>query len=119
MEFKYHYLLEMKELEYFIFAFSKMEIKLMSDFTYNRIKEILAKKGKKNVELARDLDVDPRTVSSWCSNDSQPEYTTLFKISEILNVEAGELLTLRKDLRKVDNKKSAKDDVKKKARRKK
>ena len=59
----------------------------------------MAKKGKKNVELAKYIKKDPRTVSSWCSNYSQPEYATLFKISAFLEVEAGELLTLGKDLR--------------------
>jgi transcriptional regulator with XRE-family HTH domain len=72
----------------------------MSEKNYNRIKELLAKKEKKNIDLAKAIGVDPNTVSSWCNNYSQPEFVNLFKISDYLNVEAGELLTLRKDLRK-------------------
>ncbi len=77
---------------------------IMSRYNYNRIKEVLAKRGKKNVELAKYIKKDPRTVSSWCSNYSQPEYSTLFKISVFLEVEAGELLTLGKDLRIISEK---------------
>jgi transcriptional regulator with XRE-family HTH domain len=78
----------------------------MSKLNYNKIKETLANKGRKNVELASYIGVDPRTVSSWCSNSNQPEYETLFKIAEFLKVEAGDLLTLKKDLRNIKNKKT-------------
>jgi transcriptional regulator with XRE-family HTH domain len=92
----------------------------MSSSNYNRIKELLAKKGKRNVELAKFVEVDPRTVSSWCSNSSQPEYDTLFRISDFLEVEAGELLTLRKDLRIIGKKISpAKSNLKNKNKKKK
>jgi transcriptional regulator with XRE-family HTH domain len=80
----------------------------MNRLTYNRIKEFLAKKRKKNVDLARYMKVDPQTVSGWCRNINQPEYPTLFKISEFLEVEAGDLLTLRKDLKEVEIKKGKK-----------
>lgn len=77
----------------------------MQKLTYNRIKETLANKGKTNIDLATFMEVDPRVVSSWCTNKNQPEYATLFKISDYLGVEAGELLTLKKDLRPIEKKK--------------
>jgi len=80
----------------------------MSRLTYNRIKEFLAKKGKKNIDLALYMKVDPQTVSGWCRNINQPEYPTLFKISDFLEVEAGDLLTLKKDLRDLEIKKDKK-----------
>jgi putative transcriptional regulator len=69
--------------------------------TYNRIKELLAKKGKTNLELAERMQVHIQTVSGWCTNHNQPKFDTLFKIADYLNVEAGELLTLKKDLKLV------------------
>jgi len=81
---------------------------IMTRMTYNRIKEILAKKGKKNIDLANYMKVDPQTVSGWCRNINQPKYPTLFKISDFLEVEAGDLLTLKKDLRDVEVKKDKK-----------
>lgn len=71
----------------------------MSRQTFNRIKELLAKKGKTNIELSEYMGVNSRTVSSWCTNTNQPELETLFRISDFLEVEAGELLTLKKDLK--------------------
>jgi transcriptional regulator with XRE-family HTH domain len=91
----------------YICPLSNFLIFLMSISNYNRIKELLANKGKKSIHLARFMDVDPRTVSSWCSNHNQPEYATLFKISDFLGVEAGELLTLKKDLRRITGKVSS------------
>jgi transcriptional regulator with XRE-family HTH domain len=90
---------------------------IMSRYNYNRIKEFLAKKGKKNIDLAKSLKVDPRTVSSWCGNKSQPEYETLFKVSVFLDVEAGDLLTLRKDLRVITDKSKNKVIIKSKAKK--
>jgi putative transcriptional regulator len=79
----------------------------MSEQTFNRIKELLAKKGKQNIALAEHLDVDTRTVSTWCTNSSQPPVATLFRIARFLEVEAGELLTLMKDLKPVTRKKES------------
>jgi putative transcriptional regulator len=71
----------------------------MSRQTFNRIKEMLARKGKTNIDLAEYMGVNSRTVSSWCTNTNQPEVETLFRISDFLEVEAGDLLTLKKDLK--------------------
>ena len=71
----------------------------MSGLNFNRVKELLAKKGKKNKELSAFIGNDSRTVSQWCTNSSQPTIETLFKIADFLDVEAGELLTSKKELK--------------------
>ena len=72
---------------------------------YNRIKEMLAKQNKTNIELARYIRISGSTVSNWCTNTTQPEMRNLYMIAEFLEVEAGELLTLRKNLAIVRRKK--------------
>ena len=79
----------------------------MSELTFNRIKEMLARKGKQNIALAEDLGVDTRTVSTWCTNSSQPPIATLFRIAQILNMEAGDLLTQMAELKPVTRKKNS------------
>lgn len=69
----------------------------MSDKVFNRIKAVLAEKGKTNNWLAETLDMNRNSVSKWCTNQMQPTVETLFKIAEALDVEARELLVLRKN----------------------
>jgi len=69
----------------------------MSDKIFNRVKAVLAEKGKTNNWLAEVLDMNRNTVSKWCTNQMQPTIETLFKIAEALDVEARELLVLRKN----------------------
>ena len=54
---------------------------------YNRIK----------VVLAEQLGKDPATVSKWCTNSSQPGIELLFKIAEVLKVDAKDLLWSTKE----------------------
>lgn len=68
----------------------------MSDKVFNRIKAVLAEKGKTNNWLAETLDMNRNSVSKWCTNQMQPTVETLFKIAEALDVEARELLVLKK-----------------------
>ena len=63
---------------------------------YNRIKAVLAEKGKTSKWLSEQIDRDKSTVSRWCTNDMQPSLETLFKIAELLDIEARELLVKRK-----------------------
>ncbi len=58
----------------------------------NRIKVVLVEKKKTNKWLCEQLNVNPSTVSKWCTNSSQPDLETLIKISKLLNVEMEELL---------------------------
>lgn len=68
----------------------------MSDKVFNRIKAVLAEKGKTNNWLAETLNVNRTSVSKWCTNKMQPTVETLFEIAEALDVEARELLVTRK-----------------------
>lgn len=58
----------------------------------NRLKLVLVEKKFTNKWLAEQLGKDPATVSKWCTNSSQPGLETLFKISELLEVDVKELL---------------------------
>lgn len=58
----------------------------------NRLKVVLVEKKKTNKWLCEQLNVNPSTVSKWCTNSSQPDIETLIKISKLLNVEMEELL---------------------------
>jgi putative transcriptional regulator len=76
-----------------------LAIKMVSNITlmtnnrpYNRIKAVLAEKGKTNLWLADELGKNKTTVSKWCTNDVQPPIETLFKIADVLAVNVRELL---------------------------
>ncbi len=64
----------------------------MSKTIYNRIKSVLAEKGKTNKDLADALNIAPETVSSWCTNSAQPSIKRLFEIAKYLDTQAGDLL---------------------------
>jgi len=59
---------------------------------YNRIKAVLAEKGKSGKWLAAELKKDPTTVSGWCTNRIQPSVETLFDVAKKLKVNVRELL---------------------------
>ncbi len=59
---------------------------------FNRIKAVLADKGKTNLWLSEQLNVNKSTVSKWCTNDVQPTMETLFRIAKALEVDVRELL---------------------------
>ena len=65
--------------------------------TYNRIKAVLAEKGKTNLWLAEQLGKNKTTVSKWCTNEMQPTMESLFQIAEVLNVDVRELLISTKE----------------------
>ena len=58
----------------------------------NRIKVMLAEKGKTNKWLSEQVGKDPATVSKWCTNSSQPDLGSLLKIADLLEVDIKELL---------------------------
>ena len=58
----------------------------------NRLKVVLAEKKKTNKWLCEQLNVNPSTVSKWCTDSSQPDIETLIKISKLLGVAMDELL---------------------------
>lgn len=64
-----------------------MERKLL-----NRIKVILAEKGKTNKWLSEQLGKDPAIVSKWVTNTSQPNVEMLIQIAKCLEVKVDDLL---------------------------
>lgn len=61
----------------------------------NRIKEVLEEKGIKQKWLAEQLGKSYNMVNSYAQNRRQPSLEDLYRIAEILNIEAKELLTDR------------------------
>ena len=59
---------------------------------YNRLKAVLAEKGKSNKELAELLEMSEQTVSLWCTNTRQPSVENLFIIAKVLKINVRELL---------------------------
>lgn len=60
----------------------------------NRIKVVLAEKGKPNKFLSDNLGVAPTTVSKWVTNTCQPPVETFVKIAKLLDVELAELIRM-------------------------
>lgn len=68
----------------------------MKKKSFNRIKAVLAEKGKTNNWLAETLDKNRTTVSKWCTNTMQPTVETLFEVADALDVDVRELLVSNK-----------------------
>ncbi len=62
----------------------------------NRIKTVLADRGKSNLWLAERMGKSPTTISRWCTNDNQPSVETLFQIAQLLDVDIRDLLNKTK-----------------------
>ena len=58
----------------------------------NKIKVVLAEKGKSNKWLAATMEVQEVSVSRWCQNKMQPSIETLYKIAATLEVDICDLL---------------------------
>ncbi len=58
----------------------------------NRIKEVLEEKGIKQRWLAEKLGKSYNMLNAYVQNRQQPRIEVLYKIAEILDVEAKELL---------------------------
>lgn len=63
----------------------------------NRIKAVLEEKGIKQTWLADKLKKSYNMVNSYVQNRRQPSIEDLYKIAEILDVDAKELLVSSKD----------------------
>ena len=67
----------------------------------NRIKEVLEQKGIKQIWLAEQLGKSYNMVHSYVQNKRQPSIEVLYRIAEILGVQATELLVeLKNDKQK-------------------
>ena len=62
----------------------------------NRLKVILAEKGKTNKWLAEKLGKSEVTVSRWVRNENQPSMETFLEIARLLDVDVKELLNSSK-----------------------
>ena len=60
----------------------------------NQLKIFVVKKKRTSKWLAEQLEVNPTTVSKWCTNKTQPNLQTLKRISELLEVKLEELIVL-------------------------
>ncbi len=62
----------------------------------NRIKEVLVKKGIKQIWLAEQMSKSYNMVNAYAQNRRQPSLEDLYKIAEILNVDIKELVVSNK-----------------------
>ena len=63
----------------------------------NRLKLILVEKKKTSKWLADELGVNPSTVLKWCTNSSQPDLSTVLKITDLLKIDIKELIVREYD----------------------
>ena len=62
----------------------------------NRIKVVLVEQNRTAKWLSEQIGKNTCSVSSWCTNTSQPDLETLFRIAEVLNVDVRELIHVEK-----------------------
>ena len=62
----------------------------------NRIKEVLAEKGVKQIWLAEKIGKSFNTVNSYVQNRQQPRLEVLHKIADILDVDIKSLIVSNK-----------------------
>lgn len=60
----------------------------------NRIKVVLAEKGKSNKWLAEELGKGQATISKWCTNTAQPSLENLIELAKCLEVDVNELIRM-------------------------
>lgn len=64
----------------------------------NKLQAVLKKQGRSQLWLANQLDITKSTMSTWCTNRSQPRLEKLYKVADILNVDVTDLLVTKKQL---------------------
>ena len=69
----------------------------MNKKSINRLKAVLAEKGKTNKWLAEQLNKNETTISRWCTNEVQPSLDTLVDIAKLLTVDVKELINSTQD----------------------
>ncbi len=67
---------------------------------YSRLSQIIERRGIRWGDLAKLIDLDPRTLSSMKAQNVNPGYATMVKISKALDVSLDELVPSTK---KVDS----------------
>jgi len=66
----------------------------------NRIKELLVERDLSQIWLAKQLGKSYNMVNSYAQNRRQPSIEVLYRISDILNVEAKDLLIEKRLIKK-------------------
>ena len=66
--------------------------------SYNRIGEVLTEKDLTQTWLAKELKKSFNMVNSYVANRSQPSIKDLYRIADLLEVDAKELLLDNKEL---------------------
>lgn len=69
-----------------------MQVKDTTMEDINRIKLVLVEKKRTSKWLSEQMEVNPSTVSKWCTNTSQPDIASLLKIADLLEVDIKELI---------------------------
>ena len=64
----------------------------MANKKIDRIKVMLAEKGRTNKWLAVQVGKDPATISKWCTNAAQPSLEMLLQVAKVLEVEVKDLI---------------------------
>ena len=64
----------------------------MANKKINRIKVMLAEKGRTNKWLAVQVGKEPATISKWCTNAAQPSLEMLLQVAKVLEVEVKDLI---------------------------
>lgn len=59
---------------------------------FNRIKAVLTEHGKTSKRPTEQVSKSSCTVSKWCQNSIQPNLKTLNDITNLLNIDAKDLL---------------------------
>lgn len=79
--------------KYFLyFCNQNILINVRMERKINRIKVMLAEKGKTNKWLSEQVGKDPATVSKWCTNMAQPTLETMMQIAKVLEVDLNDLV---------------------------
>ena len=66
----------------------------------NKIKEVLVERDLSQIWLAKQLGKSYNMVNSYAQNRRQPSIEVLYRISDILNVEAKDLLKEKRLIKK-------------------
>ena len=60
----------------------------------NRLKVVLCEKKRTSKWLAEQINVNPSTVSKWCTNSSQPSIEMIFRIMEVLDADISQIINV-------------------------
>jgi len=69
---------------------------IKTNFKMNRVKEVLKTKGISQTWLAEQMDKSYTTINEYARNRRQPSLEDLYKIANILQIDASELLVKTK-----------------------